>query len=157
MNLYVIRHAAAESAQPDLNDDARPLTKKGCKRFKKVAKGLKKSGVRFDRLYHSPLLRAVQTAELLAPVLRGDTVVTSNLNCAPSEALLAELSGERVALVGHAPYTNQLVAWLTLGNGDLGEKIAFDKGGVAWLEGTPEPGGMTLRALLPPDLIRALV
>ena len=29
--------------------------------------------------------------------------------------------------------------------------------GVAWLEGTPEPGGMTLRALLPPDLIRALV
>jgi phosphohistidine phosphatase len=156
MELFVIRHAIAVPGSMRLTDADRPLTPKGRARFSQAVLGLQCLKVRFDRLYHSPWLRAVETAELLAPVLDGKAVDSAALARAPSQDLLDALVGERVALVGHEPWMGELVAWLTTGAPPHGSVFAFKRGGVAWLEGQPQPGRMVLRAFLPPKVLREL-
>ncbi|MDX2003702.1 MAG: phosphohistidine phosphatase SixA [Meiothermus sp.] len=154
MNLYLVRHAAAEDAREGQTDDQRALTGEGIEKFRGVVRGLSRLEVRFDRLYHSPKLRAVQTAELLTGLLEGESEVTPNLAAPPSPQLLEQLRGERVALVGHEPWLGELCAWLLTGEMG-GAAFAFKKGGVAWLEGSPAPGGMKLLAFLPPKVLRS--
>ena len=156
MELFVIRHAIAVPGSMRLADADRPLSPKGRARFSQAVLGLQCLKVRFDRLYHSPWLRAVETAELLAPVLDGKAVDSAALARAPSQDLLDALVGERVALVGHEPWMGELVAWLTTGAPPHGSVFAFKRGGVAWLEGQPQPGRMVLRAFLPPKVLREL-
>lgn len=156
MLLFLVRHARATERSPERPDASRPLTPAGRRRFAAEVRGARRLGWRFDRLYHSPLLRAVQTAELLHPLLSGPTRVLPGLAAAPDEALLADLDGERVALVGHQPHLGALLAWLTTGEIARGDHFAFKKGGVAVLAGSLLPGAMELRALVPPRLLRAL-
>jgi phosphohistidine phosphatase len=156
MELFVIRHAIAVPGSMLLTDVDRPLSPKGRKRFAEAVLGLQCLKVRFDRLYHSPWLRAVETAELLAPVLDGKAVCSPALARAPSQDLLDALMGARVALVGHEPWLGELVAWLTTGAPPHGSVFAFKRGGMAWLEGQPQPGQMVLQAFLPPKILREL-
>ena len=157
MELFVIRHAEATPRELSPSDPERPLTPRGTKRFDAVVKGLCALEVRFDRVLHSPWLRAVQTADRLGRLIDGQTEVTPLLASGPSPALLAKLVGDRVAVVGHEPWLGELVAWLVTGDGNAGERFPFDKGGVVWLEGAPVPGGMLLRASLPCGVVRKLV
>jgi len=154
VRLFLIRHAAAAERAADLPDESRPLTAEGRERFRDVVKRLGRKGVRFDRLYHSPLLRAVETADLCSRLVSGETVVTPALAEPPGEALLRSLEGESVALVGHEPHLSELLALLVVGPGAPSRGFAFRKGGVAIVEGAPRPGGMTLLAFLPPRLPR---
>jgi phosphohistidine phosphatase len=156
MELFVIRHAIAVPGSMRLADADRPLSPQGRERFSQAVLGLQRLKVRFDRLYHSPWLRAVETAELLAPVLDGKAVGSAALAQAPSQDLLEALVGERVALVGHEPWMGELVVWLTTGALPDGSVFAFKRGGVAWLEGQPKPGHMVLQAFLPPKVLRVL-
>jgi phosphohistidine phosphatase len=155
MRLYLIRHAIAIEATPGQSDDARPLSSEGIEKFKGVVQGLKRLGVGLDRLYHSPKLRAVQTAELLVPLLDGETEVTPHLAGEPSLELLKTLQGSSVALVGHEPWISDLCAWLMTARRE-GGALPFKKGGVAYLEGTPKPGGMRLLGFWSPRLLRRL-
>ena len=156
MELFIIRHAIAVPGSRLLADADRPLTPKGRTRFSQAVLGLQRLKVRFDRLYHSPWLRAVETAELLAPVLDGKAVCSPALARAPSQDVLDALDGTRVALVGHEPWMGELVAWLTTGAPPHGSVFAFKRGGVAWLEGQPQPGQMVSQAFLPPKVLRQL-
>jgi phosphohistidine phosphatase len=156
MELFIIRHAIAVPGSILLADADRPLTPKGRKRFSQAVLGLQRLKVRFDRLYHSPWLRAVETAELLAPVLDGIAVSSPALARPPSPDLLDAVVGTRVALVGHEPWMGELVAWLTTGTPPHGGVFAFKRGGVAWLGGQPQPGQMVLQAFLPPKVLREL-
>ena len=128
MELFVIRHAIAVPGSMLLADADRPLSPKGRARFSQAVLGLQCLKVRFDRLYHSPWLRAVETAELLAPVLDGKAVDSAALARAPSQDLLDALVGERVALVGHEPWMGELVAWLTTGAPPHGSVFALSAG-----------------------------
>ena len=156
MELLVIRHAIAVPGGMILADADRPLSPQGRARFTQAVMGLQRLGVRCDRLYHSPWLRAVETAELLGPVLAGEAVCSPALARPPSQGLLDDIVGERVALVGHQPWMGELVTWLTTGTQPDGSGFAFKRGGVAWLEGRPKPGRMALRAFLPPKVLRVL-
>lgn len=156
MQLYLVRHAIAVPSTPEQPDAARPLTREGRARFTAVVRGLKVLGWRFDRLYHSPLVRAVQTAELLQPLVDGPCVVLPDLARAPDEEMLAHLEGTKVALVGHEPHLGALLAWLVAGDVGLGERFCFKKGGLARTRGEPRPGGMTLEGLIGPKLLREL-
>ena len=65
--LYFVRHGLAEErgeAWPE--DTKRPLTDEGIARFRKAEKGLSRVGVAVDVVLTSPLVRARQTAEILA-------------------------------------------------------------------------------------------
>ncbi len=164
MELLLVRHALAlpPEGEGEEADDLRPLAPKGVKRFRKVVRGLEALGVRLDLILTSPKRRALETAELLSRLLDGESRVSPHLTAPPSEALLGEIPEEgRVALVGHEPYLSQLLGWLLLGDymgastrEGLGERFLFKKGGVAWLEGSPRPGGMVLKALFPPKVFR---
>lgn len=156
MQLHLIRHAIAAPHSSERPDATRPLTAKGRARFVEVVRGLKELGWRFDRLYHSPLVRAVQTAELLRPLVNGDTVVLPDLARAPDEEMLAHIEGTKVALVGHEPHLGALLAWLVTGDAARGERFCFKKGGVARVTGDVRPGGMTLEGLIGPKLLRGL-
>ena len=156
MELFVIRHAIAVPGSMLLADADRPLSPKGRERFAQAVLGLQRLKMRFDRLYHSPWLRAVETAELLTPVLDGKAVDSAALARAPSQALLDALVGAWVALVGHEPWTGELVTWLTTGAPPHSSLFAFKRGGIAWLEGEPQPGRMVLQAFLPPKVLREL-
>lgn len=149
MDLFLIRHAIAEERRAGLPDDQRALTNKGHTRFKLVVRSLARSGFRFDRVYHSPLLRAVQTAELLTPLNDGPLLAVDGLAEPPHPNFFASLEGAQVACVGHEPWMSDALSLLTIGNPN-GTWLRFKKGGVAWLRGTPNPAAMELRALLPP-------
>ncbi|HEY1086687.1 MAG TPA: histidine phosphatase family protein [Archangium sp.] len=150
MQLTLIRHAIAE---PGADDAARPLTKKGRRRFERAVETLDELGVRFDRVLHSPKRRAVETAELLAPILDGELVSTPLLARAPGVELWALLTSERLGVVGHEPHLSALLSWLITGEAD-GSAFELKKGGVAQLEGEPSPGGMKLKALFTPRVLR---
>lgn len=158
VDLWLVRHAPAEDAQED--DEGRALSARGRRRFSRAALGLDALGLEFDQLWTSPLLRARQTAEFLAEKAHGELRVVDALAAAPDGELLELLTGcagSSVALVGHEPWLSQLTAWLVFGSREANAGLAFKKGGLAWLSGTPRPGGMRLRAFLPPRVLRALV
>jgi phosphohistidine phosphatase len=156
MDLFLIRHAPAASRSGGLADDSRPLLPSSRRKLSFAVRGLGKLGVQFDRLYHSPSLRALETADALAVLVRGETVATTYFAEQTARALLDEIAGERVALVGHDPWLAKLLGQLVFGTPDLGRRCALGKGDVAWLEGQPRRGGMTLRALLPFRTLRRL-
>ncbi|WP_105317317.1 SixA phosphatase family protein [Thermus tenuipuniceus] len=164
MELLLVRHALAlpPEGEGEEADHLRPLAPRGVRRFRKVVRGLRGLGVKLDLIVTSPKRRALETAEILADLLEGESWVSSHLAAPPSEALLAELPKEgRLAVVGHEPYLSELLVWLLLGDflgqsalGSLEDRFPLKKGGVAWLEGEPRPGGMVLRAFFPPKVFR---
>ena len=156
MQLFLVRHAIAVPSAPERPDAARPLTAEGRAKFVKAVRGARALGWKLDRLYHSPLTRAVQTAELLRPLLDGPCTALPDLARAPDEEMLAHIEGARVALVGHEPHLGALLAWLVTGDPSRGERFCFKKGGFAVLTGEPRPGAMTLEGLVAPRLLRRL-
>jgi phosphohistidine phosphatase len=154
MRLYVIRHAEAVARSEGLPDAARPLTRKGRARWKRATRGLARAGVAFDHLFHSPWLRALETADGLHKLVEQETIVTRHLAGPPSPELLQLLHGDSCAVVGHQPWLGELIAWLTIGDAQHGVSFELQKGSVAWLEGNPQPGQMTLRALFTPAILR---
>ena len=68
MRLSLLRHGiAADRGSPEYeNDSERPLTPKGERRMRRIAKGIQASGLSYDLILSSPYLRAKQTAEIVA-------------------------------------------------------------------------------------------
>ena len=127
MELYVVRHGIAEDGGEGMPDASRALTDKGRRRFQKTARAFGKRGNRLDLILTSPLVRAVQTAEILAGAAdHGEVAVLEELD--PSidvESLrtaVAKRAGksESVAIVGHEPQLSSLLAALSgVSQGDL--------------------------------------
>jgi phosphohistidine phosphatase len=156
MRLFVIRHAEAVPRSSDIDDASRPLTEQGRRQWRRAVRGFERLGMKPQRVYHSPWLRAVATAEELIDRVFGKPVATRRLAEAPSPALLRELKGECVAVVGHQPWLGELVELLVLGRANSGAWLELGKGAIVWLEGEPRPGKMVVRAVLPPKVLRAL-
>lgn len=158
MQLFVIRHAVAEEAGPDRDDAARELTRAGKAKLRRAVRGLRALEIQFERILTSPWLRAAQTAELLAPIANHGPVTTELLTRPPRAELLALIADRNAttAVVGHEPWLGELVAWLAFGDTRHGDALDIKKGGVLWLEGTVVPGGMQIRASIPPKLLRAI-
>jgi phosphohistidine phosphatase len=160
--LYLVRHGVAEERGEAWPDDAkRPLTDEGMSRLRKVTRGLAELGVSLDAILTSPLVRARQTADILAAGLDPTPVVVTVDALAPGgayAALVAELGKHarrtRVALVGHEPGIGELAARL------IGSRhpIEFKKGAVCRidLDELPPNGPGDLRWLLPPKILRRL-
>jgi phosphohistidine phosphatase len=151
--LYVVRHAVAEDGPDDFE---RRLTKKGRRAFAKLVRRIRESGVEIDAIATSPLVRARETAELLAEELGGRVrieVVDALAPAADWEALVewtVQQDAPRVAWVGHAPSVGRLVA-LTIGDGTAA--VRMPKGAVAAIrldDGPGQPG--ELEWLLTPGL-----
>ena len=74
--LYLVRHGIAAERGDDWPDDTkRPLTERGVSRFKESVGGLKELDGIIDEIFTSPLVRARQTADLLAAGVDGRAAV----------------------------------------------------------------------------------
>jgi phosphohistidine phosphatase len=158
MQLFVIRHAVAEDVGPGIDDTARELTESGKTKLRQAVRGLRALEIRLERILTSPWKRAVQTARQLEPIAANPPIATDLLTQPPRAELLALIAegGETTAVVGHEPWLGELAAWLAFGDTRHGDALIIKKSGVLWLEGTAVPGGMQLRAAIPPRLLRSI-
>ena len=140
MEVILIRHAKAEARDANSwpDDDQRPLTVEGRAEQRAAARAMKKMGIKFDFLVTSPLLRARETADLVAKGYRWTE--------APQVA--EEL--------GHEPDLSDLAGALISKNCDV--NIAVKKSGVVGIEfdGPAEAGKGTLLYHLKPGHLRKL-
>lgn len=160
--LYIVRHAiAAERGDDWPDDDKRPLTEKGVVRFKDGLAGLNWLDVGLDEIFSSPLVRAKQTADLLAAGIAGKPPVKLLPALAPGHApdvvmqqLAQTAKRRRIALVGHEPGLGELAAYL------LGAKrsLEFRKGGICRidLQGLTENRPGSLIWFVTPKMLRHL-
>jgi phosphohistidine phosphatase len=160
--LYLVRHAiAAERGREWPDDDVRPLTNRGIARFKNAVAGLANLNVVVDEVLTSPLVRARQTADLLAsglpdgpPVQVLEALAPGHESARVVEAVTRVARGGRIALVGHEPGLGELAAFL------IGSRraVAFRKGGVCRidLESATAPLSGALVWFLTPKILRVL-
>jgi len=162
--LIILRHAIAldrdEAAALGLSDAERPLTEKGQRRMSRIAAGIERLTERPALILSSPLLRARQTAEILASHCSPCAVdIIEELSPeAPLRGLVKMLQQQQLAgplvVVGHEPDLSALTG-LLLCNRETGF-IQLKKGGAALLqfEHRIDIGAGTLQWLLPPRLLR---
>ena len=114
MTLLLIRHATAAAHGLVGGDLVRNLVEKGHEQSQRIGKFLKKHELTPDIVLSSPVLRAKETAEILAGEGCPKPVIESWLACGMRpETALRELKAyqqfNRVAIVGHEPDFSALV------------------------------------------------
>jgi len=165
MQLLLVRHAIAEDreafARTGLSDFHRPLTTRGRARMARGAAGLRSLVPRLDVLATSPLVRAVETAEIVARAYDDMPVETVEpLGNGDVHGFVEWLEGKArtavIAAVGHEPYVSAWAAWFLTGS--RGGFSVVKKGSALLLELGDEvrPGGAGLLWLLTPAQLRAL-
>lgn len=163
MKLYILRHGEA-AEHGDLrypNDADRPLTPKGTRRTRALARVLRKLDITFDVIFSSPLVRARETAEIVERGLRLHVRVelTEHLaNSGDTEKLVHQLdelrpTPESILLVGHEPDSSRLISLLCTGGPHL--SLTLKKGGLCRMEIESLRAGRCARLewLMPPHWI----
>jgi phosphohistidine phosphatase len=167
MDLLIVRHAIAFDRNPRRwrDDGERPLSPEGMVRARKAAAGLKHIAARPHGVLSSPLVRAKQTATILAEFAGWPKAVECPALAPdePPEEVFAALAARKekiVAVVGHQPGLGRLLAAALPGQvrgGVQPEAFELKKMGVALVcfNGAPRAGGGILNWLVPPRILRA--
>jgi phosphohistidine phosphatase len=161
MRLLVVRHAAAEDkdefARAGRSDDLRPLTADGKRDMREAARGLRNVVPKLDLLATSPLVRAIETAEIVGAVYEREHVVIDELRPESRYDDLARwarqhATKEVVAVVGHEPHLSGLASWLLAGSSR--SFIDLKKGAACLLEieDTAAASAMLLWSVTPRQL-----
>lgn len=126
MNFYLVRHgdALAETADP-----RRPLSPLGQEQVEQAARAAAARQARASAIFHSGILRAQQTADIMARHLAPPMGVRRMTGLSPQDdpaIAKAELEAaqESVMLVGHLPHMSRLAALLIHGDPEC-EIVAF--------------------------------
>jgi len=150
MDIILWRHAEAADGAPE---DERPLTPRGRKQAKAVARWLKQRLPAEARILASPAVRAVQTAEALGLPFEQ----LARLGTAASAAGLLGAAGwphagGAVVVVGHQPTLGRVAALLLTGEA---ADWSVRKGALWWFTRRPRNGAeeTVLRAVMAPDLV----
>jgi phosphohistidine phosphatase len=165
-----MRHGPAEDHAASGRDFDRALTPSGRERVRDVARALVEGGEVPHLIFTSPLVRALQTAEIvagLAQLAGGDALKAPTVEIrgelAPdgdSEAFALKLlsgSRERVMLVGHEPIMGEVSARLTSRETDF--RAGLQKAMVVGLDSRdddPADLPMHLRFVLEPKSLQWL-
>jgi phosphohistidine phosphatase len=169
MHLLVVRHAIAEDravfARTGRSDDLRPLTDDGRAKMRRAADGLRSVAPEVDLIAASPLVRAKETAEIVAGALDVDELVT--IEALRPEAPYEELvnwaaskdggaDADVIAIVGHEPHLSGLITWLMTGSDD--SRLDLKKGAAVLLsfDDGVRRGEGTLQWALAPGHLRRL-
>jgi len=142
MRIYLVRHAESVDRVPGMPDAARCLSARGRVSFREMARQFREAGALPTRMFTSPFVRAVQTAEILSETLQYDAEVAVALQLAPGfdvdglNAVLDGFPGEReIAFVGHEPDLGDILTRLL----SLPRRYAMSKGSIAALD-LPDTG-----------------
>jgi phosphohistidine phosphatase len=116
-DLYLLRHGIAEERSAGRPDETRKLTEKGRRKLGQVLEAARAAGVRPGVVVSSPLVRAVQTAEMAVEILGGelerDEALSPDSN--PEAVVAAARTRSRkgpVILVGHEPLLGRTATFL---------------------------------------------
>jgi phosphohistidine phosphatase len=158
MKLYVMRHGPAEDESDDGTDASRALTASGRERVRDVARKLAEEGEAPKVIVSSPLVRAVQTAEIVHAWTQPEHALEISATIAPRGDALsfvreaARAGRKKLMVVGHEPDVSILVASL------LGDPLptGFSKGMVVSLRVPANDGDATLRFVLDPKTLEFL-
>jgi len=160
MNCYFLRHGVAVEPQEwHGSDEDRPLTRDGIKRMEHEAGGIARLSLDLRLIVTSPLLRAKQTAAIVADELRMrdelvvDDRLANGFSAAGCRAILADhADADSILLVGHEPTMSA-----TIGELIGGASVELKKGGLAGIElaGRAERAG-TLICSIPPKVLVGL-
>ena len=122
MILYLLRHGiAVDRESAGVDDSKRSLTEKGARRLQLEAAGMRALRLAFDLIFTSPLLRAYETARIVAEAydMADKTLVTEALapgrgfgrtldRHAPLVLALMRHDVQNALLVGHEPDLSEL-------------------------------------------------
>lgn len=118
MRVILIRHGEAIMSSP-LGDNGRHLSIEGRRQAEATGRALASHEVRPTRVWSSPLVRAVQTSELVLAALDFEGAVEARDDLFPDSSFdplvrsLAELDGDAtVIIVGHQPYMSTAASLL---------------------------------------------
>lgn len=161
MKLYLLRHGIAEDAHGGVRDADRQLTSEGRKKLREILRLVRGTGVEPSLILSSPLVRAVQTAEIARDELRyrGDIAqVQSLLPEADPRQTWADIrvhgSESELLLSSHNPLCASLAGYL-LGAPEV--MTDYKKGAIMRIDFDsfgPQPRGV-LRWFLIPSLAAA--
>jgi phosphohistidine phosphatase len=164
MMLYILRHAEAEETAETGGDEARKLTVHGKDRMSDAAAGMRAFGIKFDAIVTSPLVRAAETAGIVASAYSNSpppqVLPALSGGVPPAEAVTALMPFARhdnVLIVGHEPQLSGLVSLLLTGSPDA-MHLRLKKGACVALD-VPrrfERGGAELRWMLTQRQLRRL-
>ena len=137
MEIYIVRHGIAEEVSVDGSDEARELTDEGKKKMKEAAAGFAQMERKVERICSSPLVRARQTAEILASELdlKVEELKELSPGYSPGEVcdkLIRSKKHGNTMLVGHEPNCSELASYLLLGSNGI--NIEFKKGAICVIE-----------------------
>jgi phosphohistidine phosphatase len=167
MEIYIIRHGdAIDREDPQVTGDAmRWLTDTGRAEVAVSARLLGKLGVQPDLVLTSPMVRARQTAEIVAEVVGpssgpeiSEQLVYGGSLAGVLEDLVQRGLPARVVLSGHMPSVGALVGYLAWNTPET--QVPFRTGEVCRIDlpdDAPMPGYGDLRWLLPPKIARKLL
>ena len=153
--IYLVRHGEHQDAEYGVDDG--PLSPRGQRQAELIADRL--SGIPLDAVWHSPLLRAAETARAVAARLPSVDPVPSALlfDCIPSgtaeempsayESFFGSVSEAEIE-AGSAQMTDAVGKFLERRNGDVHEVLITHNFVIAWFVrevlGAPEWRWMTL-------------
>ena len=137
MDLYLLRHGKAEKTGPvGGTDEGRPLTGRGRSEIQSIAGWIRSQGFIFDYIATSPLIRAYETATIVAegyPDSEGPVVWEELSPGIDIDRLLSRIRKEgslpSLLLVGHEPSLSNLISVIISGSVDA--RIVVKKGGLA--------------------------
>jgi phosphohistidine phosphatase len=114
MNVFLMRHG---DALPATENPQRPLSPHGRRRVEEVARRAVERGVRVSAIYHSGILRAKETAELVAEYVSAVRGMAPLAGLMPEDdpAILKpelEVAADSILLVGHLPFMSRLAGLL---------------------------------------------
>ena len=144
--LYIMRHgiAVTRGAGSFADDAKRPLTPEGKMKVQEIAQGLLRVDFEVDWIVTSPLVRAVETAEIVSDALRPGVPTDFAEALKPGgspEGLITFLARHperrRVLVVGHEPDLSEMAARL-VGAG-RNANLGFKKGGCCLIRFTEFP------------------
>ncbi len=152
MKLYLVQHAKAASTDVD---PKRPLTEEGRQDIQKVAAFIKPLNLSVDYLWHSTKTRAIQTAEVLAEVVKINKEKIERQGLAPNDdvqAIINELASAQqdIMIVSHMPFVSKLASLLLTGR-ELAGTVAFRQGGTVALSFS-EPNQWQIEWMITPNL-----
>ena len=159
MNLYILRHGIASDRGVEYPDDSlRPLTGKGIKRMRLEAEGMNAIGVAPDVIISSPLVRAIQTAEIVRDGLDAPPQMAISETLVPEahpSQTLRELASKyssirSLMVVGHEPHLSSLVSYIM--TGQVSWLITLKKGALCNMDISASGRGQLLWALAPRQL-----
>jgi len=160
MNLYLIRHGDAVPVGGTITHDSeRVLTERGREEAQSVGSMLSRIQPPITLILTSPLVRAVETAQIIAGVLSSKPPIRSANFLAPGFRQgtflneLTALNEENIVAIGHQPDMSNFIAYLIA---ESSAAIAMATGSVAFLEISQNATEhhARLRWLVTPELIR---